>query len=231
MYVDHGANLWSACLAVEAPESELRNPTYTIVVTAVTVVMLMLLGFFAGWAVFRPQAEEFNQEAETFEEPSPPPAVEPVVPSEDVPGAEIPGLTRYPGSVRTEYRRERIRGLLVTEAEYMVAGEIDPVREFYRELFQREGWSVGDLGFSNGEWVFFVIRGDQEAIVEIQDLGDAGEIELELSEPAPPAPSPAPAPQPQAQPQAPVQPLPQPPVADDDDEAYEYDDDVGGDDD
>lgn len=211
----------------------------------------MLLGFFAGWAVFRPQAEEFTQQARTVEQPSPPPAVDPVVPSEDVPGAEVPGLPRYPDAVRTEYRRERIRDLIVTEAEYMVSGETEPVREFYRELFQREGWSVGDLGFNQGEWVFFVIRGDEEAIVEIQDLGDAGKIELELSEPAPEStppeptsreqreasppqgggqqsvePSPAPAPQPQPAP-APAQPAPQPPA--DDDDGYEYDDDVGDD--
>lgn len=186
-------------------------------ITAAAVVALMLLGFFAGWAVFQPQPAEFSQRAGTVEEVSPPPAVNPTVPSEDVPGAEVPSLARYPGSVRTEYRRERMSDLVVTEAEYIVAGEVEPVREFYRELFQREGWSVGDLGFFQGEWVFFVIRGDQEAIVEIQDLGDAGEIEIELSESAPGSPnpgappsqsSPAPAPQPEARPRP--QPAPHP---------------------
>lgn len=200
-------------------------------------MVLMLLGFFAGWAVFRQQAAELSPRVATVEEPSQPPAADPVVPSEDVPGADVPGLTRYPGSVRTEYSRERIRDLIVTEGEYMISGETEPVREFYRELFQREGWSVGDLGFSQGEWVFFVIRGDQEAIVEIQDLGDAGEIELELSEPAPESPAPEtetraeerapaatdPAPAPPAQ--APAQPIPQPPPADDDDGSYDYGDD------
>lgn len=194
------------------------------------MVALILLGFFAGWAVFRPQPEEFSRSAETVEESSPP-AVDPTIPSEDVPGADVPGLARYPGSVRTEYRRERIRDLAVTEAEYMVAGEVKPVREFYRELFQREGWSVGDLGFYQGEWVFFVIRGEQEAMVEIEDLGEAGQIEIELSEPVPEDPQITPGGSAPAQPrpQPAPQPAPQPPV--DDDGGYEYDDEAGDDDD
>ncbi len=207
----------------------------------------MMLGFLAGWAVFRPGAEEISRTGSATVEETAPPPTEPEVPAEDAPGAEVPGLDRYPGSVRTEYRREHIRDLIVTEAEYMVDDDVEAVREFYRELFHRDGWSVGDLGFFQGEWVFFVIRGDHEAIVEITDLGETVEIELELSELSPDkqnqqttppeqqAPA-DPAPAPETPPQAPAQPAPQqpapapaPPPADDDD-GYDYDDDDFGDD-
>lgn len=201
----------------------------------------MLLGFFAGWAVFRPSAEEISRTgAATVEETTVPPATDPEVPEEDVPGAEVPGLERYPDSVRTEYRRENIRDLIVTEAEYMTAADADAVREFYRELFHREGWSVGDLGFFQGEWVFFVIRGDHEAIVEITDLGETVEIELELSELSPGGQDSQATPPSQQQPpadtapenpnqapaqQAPQQQAPQQPAPADDDDGYDYDDD------
>ena len=221
-----------------------------MVVIAFSVAALMLAGFLAGWVVFRPDAEEISRTGATTVEESTPPPTQPEVPEEDVPGAEVPGLDRYPGSVRTEYRREHIRDLIVTEAEYMAAADVDAVREFYRELFHKDGWSVGDLGFFQGEWVFFVIRGDHEAIVEITDQGETVEIELELSELSPDkqdqqttppeqqAPA-DPAPQPEPSPQAPAQPAPQPapapapapaPPPADDDDGYDYDDDFDDDD-
>lgn len=147
---------------------------------------LLLLGFSFGWLVFRLQTNEVSWQAPTTgAAPSQPQAAEVDAPSEDVPGAELPGLPRYPGSVRTEYRREDIGDFIVTEAEYLVAGDSEPAREFYRDVFRRENWSVGDFGFSRGEWVFFVIREEREALIEIEERGKVVEIELELSEPVP----------------------------------------------
>ena len=161
----------------------MRISSFTVIVTVITLV---LLGFSAGWLVFHQPTEELSrQEAITTEAPLPPPTAELDMPQEDVPGAELPGLPRYPGSVRTEYRREKVGDLIVTEAEYLIGGDADPVREFYRNVFRRNAWSVGDLGFSRGEWVFFVIRKEREALIEIEKREKVVEIELELSEPSP----------------------------------------------
>ena len=233
----------------------MRISSFTV---AIVVVTLLLLGFLAGWLVFRPHANEVSQQGPTtVEEPSQPSAAEVVVPPEDVSGVELPGLPRYPGSVRIEYRREDVGDLIVTEAEYLIVEDVEPVREFYRDVFRRNDWSVGDLGFSRGEWVFFVINEEREALIEIEERGKVVEIELELSEPAPektpqdappprteqeprgsgPPPTPQPTPvQPAPQP-APIQPAPQPapaqpapPVYDDDDGYEAPDDDLENDD-
>ena len=212
----------------------MRISSFTV---AIIVVTLLLMGFSAGWLVFHPRTNEVSRQSPAkVEAPSPPAEV--VVPPEDVPGAELAGLPRYPGSVRTEYRREDVGDLIVTEAEYLTTGDDEPVREFYRDVFRREDWSVGDLGFSRGEWVFFVIHEEREALIEIEERGKVVEIELELSEPTPEIeetplePSPAPA-QPDPQP-VPAQPAPQPapPLYDDDDgyETPDEGDDLGDDD-
>jgi hypothetical protein len=101
----------------------------------------------------------------------------------DVPGDDIPGLPRFPGSTRVEYRQALVGDLLETEAEYVVAGDMDPVYGFYRQVFDDEGWTVADLGIYQGEWTFFVISGEREALVEIESRGTLIEVEIELSEP------------------------------------------------
>lgn len=106
-----------------------------------------------------------------------------LIPAMDVPGEDIVDLPRYPGAVRVEYRQSTAEQLLLTEVEYVVAAPLDTVRDFYREIFYAQGWSVADLGFYQGEWTFFVIMDEREAHVEVEARGELVEVELELSEP------------------------------------------------
>lgn len=107
------------------------------------------------------------------------------VPDMDVPGEEIPGLPRFPGMRRVEYRQVILGDLLETEAEYVMEGPLEPIHDFYRQVFDEEGWSVADLQIFQGEWTFFVIQNGREALVELESRGPLVEVEIELNEPLP----------------------------------------------
>ncbi len=165
----------------------------------------------------------------------PPPPPEPSMPEKDVPGGNISGLPRYPGSVRIHYRREDLDNVVWTEVRYVTSADVDAVRGFYRDVFRTEGWSVGDVGFSGGTWNFFVIDGEREVYVELEPRDEIVEVDFVLTEPKPDkelkpeqkdepekrsakSNTQEPAPQP-----APSLPSAQPPPS----PAYDYDDDYG----
>ncbi len=202
------------------------------------VPILFLAGLTAGWALVQREPEP-----RVSPETSPPPTTvaAPLPPAEDVPGEEIPGLPRYPDSVRVGYERGERDGLAVIRAKYLTTEGLDAVRGFYRGVFQSEEWEEADAAFSEDGWSFYVTNGEREATVRISDLGPSVEVSIELSHPLPeepatsrtpepeprpapePAPEPAPAPAPQYVPPAPA-PAPAP--------GYDLDDDdFGGDDD
>ena len=104
------------------------------------------------------------------------------LPELDAPGADIVDLPRYPDSMRVEYRQTFEKSLIVKEVEYVIAAELEPVHDFYREVFDTRGWLVADVWFFQGEWTFFVIDGSREALVEIEARGPLVEVEIELSE-------------------------------------------------
>lgn len=130
------------------------------------------------------------------------------VPSDDVPGREISGLPRYPGSVRVEYERGQREGLEMVRARYLMLDSLDAVRGYYRGVFRAKGWEVANVEFYEDEWTFLVIHGEREADIEIEAQGqDVTDVDIELSEPLPEkAPAPKEKPQkPKAEP-APPQP-------------------------
>lgn len=98
-------------------------------------------------------------------------------------GREIPDLPRYPGSRRVGYETRTEGDLVSVEARYVTTAEPDAVREFYREVFEEEEWSVVDYDYTRGEWHFFVAKDEREAIVAFGPRGEATEIDIEFSEP------------------------------------------------
>jgi hypothetical protein len=147
-------------------------------------LILLLLGFAAGWSVVGWQVAGVGTS-----NPTPTPVSTPIkswsIPESDIPGAEISSLPRYSNSTRMEYRRVVEDEFIVTEVEYVTPDRLEAVHDFYRDVFQAKHWSVADLGFSQGEWTFFLISGRREAVVEIESRGPVVEIEIELSEPHP----------------------------------------------
>ena len=213
---------------------------------AILTLVLFLAGLTAGLVlVQRPPEPRVSAEAtSTF--PPPPPTVPPapLPPERDIPGEELPGLPRYPDSVRVGYERGERDGLAVIRARYLTTETLDTVRGFYRGVFRSEGWEEADAEFSEEEWTFHVTHGEREATVRISQLGPSVEVGIELTEPLPeetrerttrstpapaPDPAPAPAPVPQYVPPAPQYAPAPPPVVPGDD--YYGDDDYGDDDD
>jgi hypothetical protein len=146
-------------------------------------VFMLLLGFTAGRIVTAQQltaANETNQSLSVVTEVT----GTPTPPDRDVPGKDVSDLPRYPGAIRTEYRQETINDLLDTEVEYLVAADLEAVHDYYRTIFDEEGWTVADLGIHMGEWTFFVISGSREALVELEVEYGLVEIEIEMTEPA-----------------------------------------------
>ncbi|QYJ16417.1 hypothetical protein Rxycam_02250 [Rubrobacter xylanophilus DSM 9941] len=158
----------------------------TALITALLAPTLLFAGFAVGWVMAGDGWEltrgEERREAST---PPPPPATSPELPARDVSGADISGLPRYPGSVRVAYVRESQGELVWTEVEYLTDARLESVREFYRDVFRTQGWTVGDVGFSQGAWVYFVMDGKREVILELQPRGGLVEVDMEMTEPAP----------------------------------------------
>lgn len=138
---------------------------------------LVLAGFLTGWF--------FGPRPSAGVPPAPPPATTPVAPREDVPGADVPGMPRYPGSVRILYEREDLGETVATEAEYATADGPEDVRKFYRGVFEGGGWAEADVGFDRGEIFYFVIKGEREVRVEVEEHVEFTEVEIEVEEPSP----------------------------------------------
>ncbi|MGH2455578.1 MAG: hypothetical protein ACRDHD_04910 [Candidatus Limnocylindria bacterium] len=139
----------------------------------------------------------------------------PTMPASDVPGADVVGLARYPGSVRTAYDRAELGGVVVVTAHYLAKASRDQVRAYYLAVFRDAEWQVADLQFSLGRWTFVVESGAlRQAMVEIADRGGLVEIRIEAREERPRAPTPPPRPEPRPA----ITPPPPPPPPDDDDD-------------
>lgn len=151
----------------------------TLGIIAAGIIMLAI-GFAAGNA--------WTERRLTAERPATPIIL--TVPTEDiatrtseVPGSDVPGLPRYPGAERVEYRQALDGDLIETEVEYVVGAELAVVHDFYRTVFEEEAWMVADMGVYQGEWTFFVVKNGREALVEIESRGPLIEIEIEIDEP------------------------------------------------
>lgn len=108
------------------------------------------------------------------------------LPSEDVPGKDVPDLPRYPGSVRVEYERSQHDALILIRTRYLSAEKLDAVRGFYRGVFQSEDWRMANAEFSDGEWNFLAVKGEREADIEVRSHGAGAEAEVRISEPLSP---------------------------------------------
>ncbi len=144
--------------------------------------MILALVLLAGAAVW----VSMNRGPVPTDGPPPPeePSDEAPVPAQDVSGSDIPDLPRYPGSTRVEYESDiPEEGVVVTSVRYVSTGGPDAIREFYRQVFEREGWSVVDYDYVEGEWSFFVVKGEREASLAFGPRGETTEIFIEHSEP------------------------------------------------
>ncbi len=106
------------------------------------------------------------------------------LPAVDVPGNDIAGLPRFPGSVRVDYDRQGAAGLIVTDVDYLTGASMVRVQRFYREGFDPRGWKILDVGFVRGEWSFLLRDGATEVTVQIARRGPLVEVDIEQSRPS-----------------------------------------------
>lgn len=164
---------------------------YSKVIAAAFALTLVLLGFCLGWVSHgaRLANEPVAEREARYEELaiSPETANSAELPEADVAGYDLALLPRPPDSVRTKHEHMLDDGLMVTEVKYMTGSPAEEIREFYRGEFESGSWTVADMEFSKGDWEFFLLSSEREAVVEIEPQNGAEEglveIELELSEP------------------------------------------------
>ena len=113
----------------------------------------------------------------------PPPPDRLLLSAGDIAGADIRGLPRVEGSARSEYRQDSYDGLLLTEVEYLTDASVASVRRHYRDVFDREGWTIVDVELFRGEWTYTISAGDRKASLEIERIDGLTEIEVELDAP------------------------------------------------
>jgi hypothetical protein len=160
-------------------------PTFFFLATLASAAILALAGFGVGWFLSGLQLANLRESPGSPPAATTPPTTPDVaLPKEDTPGQDFSDLPRYPGSVRVEYRRHVSgAGIVRVETEYLSTAKLDDVRGFYRDVFRSEGWTVASFDVSEGEWDFFVVKGDREAMVEIEPLDGLLDVEIEVSEP------------------------------------------------
>jgi hypothetical protein len=104
------------------------------------------------------------------------------VPSEDLPGEDVPGMRRYPGAVRVKYESHLLGDERVSEAGFLAEGGVDDAQEFYEARLDENGWALQGSDFDAGERVLRASRGEAELLVELEQEDELVEIEMELSE-------------------------------------------------
>jgi len=153
-----------------------RTPPLVVVI----VMLALLVGFAAGRLVVpEPNAGPIAAA------PGPAPTERDWLPAQDVPGEEIPGLHRLPGSVRVDFDRRATGGVVVTDIDYLAEAPMNQVQRFYRRQIARNGWRLANVSFVRGEWSFLTVRGTTEAVVQIARRGPLVEIDLEQRRPSP----------------------------------------------
>jgi hypothetical protein len=161
------------------------KPILFVLGVLASALTLALVGFGLGWFLSGQQIANLREDPgsrsaiSTTTEKS-----DATLPKADVPGEDFSDLPRYPDSVRVEYHRGVSKaGLVLVDTDYFTSAKLDHVREFYRGVFRSEKWMVAGFNISEGEWDYLVTKGDREAVIEIEQLGELVEIEIDVSDP------------------------------------------------
>ena len=151
----------------ENPKGSLLRPVVLVLSALVSAAMLAAVGFGIGWFLSGRQLADAGGG-----DGSPPPTTVPrreaTLPTSDAAGEDLPGLPRYPGSVRVGYERNVLEGgSVLTEANYLASGKVGEVKDYYRGVFRSGEWTIADLDFSAGTWSFVVVEDRRQAYLEI----------------------------------------------------------------
>ena len=145
-----------------------------ILIAAIVTAPAVAISFLAGLSLGLPGLP-----------PELPPEIPPMdaVPADDLPGADVPGLPRYPGAVRVKYENHVLGDTRVWEVGYFAEGRVREVQSFYRQRLDESGWTFEGSHFYAGELALRARRGKVEMVVEVGQQGKMVEIEMEPYEP------------------------------------------------
>jgi hypothetical protein len=151
-------------------DAAMKTAQTQLVIAAIITVPALVISFLAGLSLGLPEV---------------PPEIPPMdaVPAEDLPGADVPGLPRYPGAVRVKYENHLLGDARVWEVGFVAEGRVHEAESFYRQRLDENGWSFQGSDFDGGEHALRARRGEVEMVVEIEQADELMEIEMELSEP------------------------------------------------
>jgi hypothetical protein len=110
------------------------------------------------------------------------PTASPTMVTIDIPGSDISGLPRFPGSIRIGYQQRPQSSVLQTKVTYLTAADLQMVHMFYREVIDANGWTVADIDFSSNQRYFFLLDDDREATVHLTWRPPRVEVTLGLTE-------------------------------------------------
>lgn len=138
-------------------------------------ILALALALFIGPAA--PTAAPADATSATSSTPGPAIAAS----AEEVPGRELPGLPRYPGSVRSDFRERSVGGLLLTDIRYVAPASLPGVQAFYRETLRAAGWAEVDARFAQDSWTYFGTADARELLLRLDQAGDRVLITVEHS--------------------------------------------------
>lgn len=136
-----------------------------LAIAAVLFAGALVISFVVGFSLGTSQAEGAGSpEVESVE----------TVPTEDLPGENVPGVRRYPGAVRVDHL---LGGVRIGEVGYLAEGRLSEANSIYEQKLGENGWSHEGDNLDVGERGLRANLGEQGVLVE---------IEMEFSEPISP---------------------------------------------
>jgi len=112
------------------------------------------------------------------------PETERNLPQSDTPGRDIPGVERYPQSVRVKYERYGLGESEVVEVSYLTDSSIEDVRDFYEGDARGRGWHTEGADVHAGEELGILLSRDEgererRVLIEIEPQGELVSVDLE----------------------------------------------------
>lgn len=101
-----------------------------IAIATVLFAGALVISFVVGVSLGTSQAEGAGSpEVESVE----------MVPTEDLPGEDVPSVRRYPGAVRVEYESHLLAGVRIAEVGYLAEGRLSEASSFYKQKLDENG--------------------------------------------------------------------------------------------
>lgn len=152
----------------------------TVLVILATFTVIFMVGVSASASGLLPWLKDVpGISAESPEAPR-------TLPLSDAPGRDMPGLERYPASVRVKYERYSLGESEVVEVGYLTDSGLREVGAFYEGMSRGRDWHTEGSDAGTGDELGILITRDtgedkRQVLIEIEPQGELVSVELEES--------------------------------------------------